>query len=306
MATSSYNAPQLPQQPSAQMQMPQYSGYSAYGGPASYGGGGGGGSGGGGYGGFVTPQSQWKPQMQNKYAWQGGDPARQAQIGQIDWSGAGAQSAQQKAAMIQNYMKTGQIGGGGSGGGGYGGGAGGGGAGGGGFGLNENIGAVSQAGQGLLDPGSDYYKQLSQSMQRQIGQQSAAQERSAALRGAYGGLGGGASPELLATQADIGQAGLEAQGAAESGLALQAPQMGAGMLSSTFSPLLGIEQLSEQSKQFGAGLGEQARQFGVNTAMQQQSLAGEQAWRQAQLQQQQQLAQQEALMRQMAMTYGMF
>jgi hypothetical protein len=172
--------------------------------------------------------------------------------------------------------------------------------------LNQNIDQLSQAGSGLMDPGSDYYQQLSQSMQRQIGEQSAAQQRSAALRGAYSGLGGGASPETMATTGDIAQGGLEAQGRAESGLALQAPQLGAGMLSSTFSPLMGLQQLGEQSRQFGSGLGEQQRQFGVNAAMQQQGLAGEQAWRQAQLQQQQQMAQQDAMMRQMAMMYGMF
>lgn len=173
-------------------------------------------------------------------------------------------------------------------------------------GLNQNIGQVSQAGAGLLDPNSDYYQQLSQGMQRQIGEQSAAQQRAAALRGAYSGFGGGAAPETMATTGDISQAGLEAQGQAEAGLALQAPGMGAGMLSSTFSPLMGLQQLQEQSRQYGAGLGEQARQFGVNTAMQQQGLAGEQAWRQAQLQAQQQQAQQDALMRQMSMMYGMF
>lgn len=173
-------------------------------------------------------------------------------------------------------------------------------------GLNQNLQQLSQTGAGLMQPGSDYYQQLSQAMQRQIGGQAAAQQRSAALRGAYSGFGGGAAPETMATTADIGQAGLEAQGAAEAGLALQAPQVGAGMVGSTLSPLLGLQQLAEQSRQYGTGLGEQARQFGVNTAMQQQALAGEQAWRQAQIQQQQQQQAQDALMRQMAMMFGMF
>lgn len=173
-------------------------------------------------------------------------------------------------------------------------------------GLNQNLGAMSQAGQGLMDPNSDYYKRLSQAMQQQIGGQSAAQQRSAALRGAFSGFGSGASPEMMATTADIAQGGLEAQGAAESGLALQAPQAGAGMLQSTFSPMMGQQQLQERSRQYGAGLGEQARQFGTNTALQQQQMASQQAWQQAQLQQQQQMAQQDALMRQMSMMFGMF
>lgn len=172
--------------------------------------------------------------------------------------------------------------------------------------LGGRLEQMAGYGQGLMDPGSDYYKQLSQTMQEQIGKQAAAQGRAAALRGAWGGLGGGASPELLATQADIAQAGLGAQGAAEAQLALRAPQMGAGMLQSTFGPELGLQQLAEGSRQFGAGMGERARQYGGNLALQQQQMAQQQAWQQAQLQQQQQLAQLDALMRQYSMMFGMF
>lgn len=172
--------------------------------------------------------------------------------------------------------------------------------------LQGNLNKMSQYGQGLMDPGSDYYQRLSQAMQQQIGGQAAAQGRAAALRGAWSGFGAGASPETMATQADISQAGLGAQGAAEAGLALQAPQIGAGMMQSTFGPGLGLQQLGEQSRQFGTGLGEQARQYGGNLALQQQQMAQQQAWQQAQLQQQQQMAQMDALMRQYAMMFGMF
>ena len=142
-------------------------------------------------------------------------------------------------------------------------------------------------------------------MQQQIGGQAAAGQRSAALRGAWGGLGGGQGGEVMQTQADIGQAGLEAQGQAEAGLALQAPALGMQGMQSTFAPYLGIEQMGEQSRQFGAGLGEQQRQYGGNMAFQQQQMAGQQAWQQAQLQQQQQMAQMNALMQQYAMMFGM-
>lgn len=260
--------------------------------------------GGGGIGGFVTPQSQWTPQMQGKYNWQGGDDARREMLGQIDWGDAGAKSAQHKAQMMQEFMRTGVHPGTGAkvgGGSGVGGGVGGGGAT-----LGGNLESMSNAGQGLMEPGSDYYQRLSQAMQQQIGGQSAAQQRSAALRAAQSGLGAGASPELMMTTGDIAQGGLEAQGMAESGLALQAPQLGASMLSSTFNPMLGMQQLAEGSRQFNQGFGENQRQFGINTAMQQQQMAQQQAWQQAQLQAQQQAQQQEALMRQYQMMFGMF
>lgn len=172
--------------------------------------------------------------------------------------------------------------------------------------LSGNLGYLSEYGKGLMDPGSDYYQRLSQAMQRQIGGQAAAGQRAAALRGAWGGLGGGMGGEVMQTAADIGQAGLEAQGMAESGLALRGPQMGAGMLQATFGPGLGLQQLGEQSRQFGAGLGEQARQYGGSLALQQQQLAAQEAYQQAQLQQQQQMAQMDALMKQYAMMFGMF
>jgi hypothetical protein len=163
---------------------------------------------------------------------------------------------------------------------------------------------MGEYGKGLLDPGSDYYKRLSQQMQQQIGRQGAAQQRASALRGAYGGLGAGATPEQMMTSADIGQSTLEAQGQAEAGLALQAPGMGMQALQSTFAPHLGIQQLGEQSRQFGAGLGERGRQFGIGAGLQQQQMAGQQAWQQAQLQQQQQQQQMQMMMNMMASMYG--
>lgn len=172
--------------------------------------------------------------------------------------------------------------------------------------VQQNINQMAEYGQGLMDPGSDYYKRLSAAMQGQIGAQTAAQQRAAALRGAWGGLGAGASPEMLATTGQLGQAGLEAMGAAEAGLALQAPQIGAGMMQATFGPGVNLQQLGEQSRQYGAGMAEQARQFGAGLGLQQQQLASEQAWRQAQLQQQAQQQQMDALMRYYSMMFGMF
>lgn len=177
--------------------------------------------------------------------------------------------------------------------------------------LEQDLGFMSEAGQGLMDPESDYYKRLSAEMQRQIGGQSQAQQRSAALRGAWGGLGGGQGGEVMQTQADIGQAGLEAQGQAEAGLALRAPQMGAGMMQSTFAPQMGLSQLGEGARQFGAGQAEGARQFGAGVGMQQQGMANQAAQFQQQMAMQQaqqrmdaERANQDAYLREMQLLYG--
>ena len=117
------------------------------------------------------------------------------------------------------------------------------------------------------------------------------------------------------TSADIKQSGLEAQGQAEAGLRLQAPQIGAGMLQSTFAPQLGYSQLNEQSSQFGAGLGENQRQFGANVGLRQQEMANQMAQWQAQManeanmwnaqaQQQQQQMEYQAMLDAMSQSYG--
>jgi hypothetical protein len=90
----------------------------------------------------------------------------------------------------------------------------------------------------------------------------------------------------MMTTADISQAGLEAQGQAEAGLRLAAPQLGMQGLQSTFQPQLGYSQLTEGGRQFGAGMGEQARQFGAGLGLQQQQMAAQTAQQQAQMQQQ--------------------
>ena len=82
---------------------------------------------------------------------------------------------------------------------------------------------------------------------------------------------------MMATAADIGQAGLEAQGAAEANLRLAAPRLGMSGLQSTFAPQLGYHQLTEGSRQFGAGMGERQRQFGAQMGLQQQQLAQQNA-----------------------------
>lgn len=154
-------------------------------------------------------------------------------------------------------------------------------------GLGGALSIQGQAGAGLLDPNSDYYKRLMEAMRAQIGGQSAAAQRSAGLRAAQSGFGGGASPELMEMQQGIAQAGLGAAGEAGANLALQAPQLGGQLMGSTFGPALGLQQLSENQTQFGLG-----------QAMQQQGMAQQGAQFQAQLSQQQALANQQAQMQQ--------
>lgn len=172
---------------------------------------------------------------------------------------------------------------------------------------DPNLKYMSDQAKGLMDPNSDYYKRLSAGMQGQIGNQAAAQERSAALRGAWSGLGGGQGAEVMQTAADIGQAGLEAQGSAEADLRLAAPQLGMQGLQSTFQPQLGYNQLNEGSSQFGASLGENQRQFGVNAAIQQQGMANQAGQFNASQQQQWAMQQQQnewnQMMQEMAQSY---
>ena len=169
---------------------------------------------------------------------------------------------------------------------------------------------MAQYGQGLMEPGSDYFQQLVSQGRQQMGAGAAAQKRAAALAGAEQGFGAGASPEMLQMQQGIDESSRIGMGNMMGQMALAGPQLGAGMMQSTFGPGLGLQQLGEQSRQFGAGLGEQssqfgaqlgqqASQFGAGVGLQQQQLAAQQAFQQAQLQQQQ-------LQAQMAMQYGGF
>lgn len=128
---------------------------------------------------------------------------------------------------------------------------------------------VGEAGTGLLDPSSDYYQRLVEGMKSRIGKEAGGNYRAAALRAAQGGFGGGQSGELMDMQADIGRAGLEAQGEAGANLRLEAPKTGASMALGAGGLTLGGEQLEEGGRQFDVGTEEGARQF--NQAQQQQA-----------------------------------
>ncbi len=143
------------------------------------------------------------------------------------------------------------------------------GAGGAGGGSAGAAGAVGEAGAGLLDPGSEYYQRLMEGMKGRIGKEAAGQQRSAALRAAQGGFGGGQSGELMDVQGNIGRAGLEAQGEAGANLRLEAPKLGANMALGAGGLALGGEQLAEGGRQFDVGSAEGARKFDQSQSQQQ-------------------------------------
>lgn len=160
--------------------------------------------------------------------------------------------------------------------------------------VSQDLRELSGRGGELMDPNSDYYKELVSQMRGDIGKSTAASKRGAALMGAEQGFGAGASPEMMSVMGDIGEAGRIAEGEAMGDLSLAAPQLGASMMSSTFGPGVSLEGMGEQSRQFGAGLGESgqlaragmaegARQFGTGVGLQQQGMAQERAQREAEM-----------------------
>lgn len=182
-----------------------------------------------------------------------------------------------------------------------------------------NLETLSGYGEGLMDPNSDYYKELVSQMRGDIGKSTAAAKRGAALTGAEQGFGAGASPEMMSVMGDIGEAGRIAEGEAMGDITLAAPQIGAGMMASTFGPGVSLEGLGEQSGQFGAGLreagvmgragmAEGARQFGTNVGLTQQGMAETRAAREAQMRTQQEQWEAEFGLRedQLAEEYGAY
>lgn len=170
--------------------------------------------------------------------------------------------------------------------------------------ANQMIDALSGAGQGLLDPNSDYFKQLSGRMSEQMGAQTEAQQRAAALRATRSGLGMGASPELLSAQSEIGTAGMGQMGQAQADLALRAPQVGGQLVSPALSGSIGLQgqALSGYMGQQQLAAQQQAQQLNANLQAQQQ--AAQQQALQAQMQMQAQQMQQQMALRELSALYG--
>jgi hypothetical protein len=146
------------------------------------------------------------------------------------------------------------------------------------------INQLSTAGQGFLDPNSDYARRLREQMVQGIGQQSAAQGRGAVLQASRAGFGSGAGAELLETQGDISRAGLAAQGQAGADLTLRAPQMGAQLLNPALQGQLGLQRQSLQAYMGQQQLEAQLQQQAYQAQFQQQQLEQERLAREAQMQ----------------------
>lgn len=161
-----------------------------------------------------------------------------------------------------------------------------------------SAGTLADAGAGLLDPSSAYSRRMRSEISEGIGQQTAAQQRSAALRAAQSGLGAGASPELMEMQGEIGREGLRAQGDADAQAVLGGMQLGGNMLGAALGP-----QTTLQGHNLSGFLTQQ--QLGANQSLQNQALQHQSAMQQQQLQVQAQLQQQaleqEAMLRELAL-----
>jgi hypothetical protein len=154
--------------------------------------------------------------------------------------------------------------------------------------VQDLIDPLAKAGAGLLDPSSAYHQRMRSELTEGIGRTSEAQQRAAALRAAQSGLGAGASPELLETQADIGRSGLESMGDASAQAMLGGIGLGGQLLSPALSGQLGL-----QGQQLQAYLAQQA------ALQDQEAMKFQQAMAQQQLQQQ-------MLLQQMALMGGMY
>lgn len=185
-------------------------------------------------------------------------------------------------------------------------------------GTAQDLQTLSQSGQDLMDPNSDYYKQLVSQARGDLGKGAAAQKRALALSGAEQGFGAGQSTAMMSGMENIDEANRIGMGNMMGDISLAAPQIGAGMMASTFGPGAQLQGMGEQSSQFGAGMqesgqlaragmGENARQFGTNVGLQQQGMAQDRAQREAEMQTQQQQWEAEFGLRedQMAAEYGM-
>lgn len=129
---------------------------------------------------------------------------------------------------------------------------------------------LTEAGTGLMDPGSAYSQRMKTEALKTIGDQTGAQQRAAVLNAARAGYGTGQSAELLETQGEIGQAGLEAQGQAAAGLQLEAPKVGAQILNPALNAQVGLQSNDLSAWLSQQQLGQQAQAQQANIALEQQ------------------------------------
>lgn len=136
-------------------------------------------------------------------------------------------------------------------------------------------GQLSDVMKGFLDPNSAYFQRLMERMRGEIGEQTETSQRAAALRAAQGGLGGGASTELLATQGELGTAGLEAAGQAAGDLALRAPAMGLQFGGAAGGMYGDISRLQEGGRQFDVTAAQRQTELASQRELAAQNLASQ-------------------------------
>ena len=156
---------------------------------------------------------------------------------------------------------------------------------------------LAEAGTGLLDPNSAYSQKMRQEALRGIGDQAGAQQRAAVLQAARAGYGTGAGAELLETQGEIGQAGLEAQGQTAAQLQLQGPQVGAQILNPALSAQMGLQSNDLQAWLAQQNLSQQQQAQQANLTLEQQRMK-------AQMEMERARFEQEARLRQLASMYA--
>ncbi len=159
------------------------------------------------------------------------------------------------------------------------------------------IDSMSQAGQGLLDPNSDYSKRMREQMVGGIGQQTEAMQRGANLQASRAGFGSGAGAELLETQGDIGRAGLAAQGQAGADMTLKAPQLGGDLMRPALSAQTALQGQSLQGYMGQQGLDVQQQAQAFQAQLAQQQMEQDRQMQEAQMQM-------DLMMREMGVMYG--
>ena len=164
--------------------------------------------------------------------------------------------------------------------------------------------ALAGYGEGFMDPDSDMSKRWMEQLRENVGESTDAAQRAAGYQAAQQGFGGGASPELLAMQRDIGVGGREAEGQAASDFALRGPTPGVQALgwAAGFETAQRGQDIGAATTQRGQDLQSRMAEMGGQQFQQQFQQQGAQTQQQLQLQYDQ-LAQDQYL-RELMMQYG--
>ncbi len=138
--------------------------------------------------------------------------------------------------------------------------------------AGESAGTLQDFGTGLLDPESDLSKRWMEQLRENIGGATDAAQRAAGYQAAQSGFGGGASPEVLEMQNELGVAGREAEGTAASDYLLRAPSMGIGALGTALGGQTQMRGQDLSARLAEMGLTQSGEQSNAQLEMQQRNL----------------------------------